>query len=55
MCVEERGELQTESIDNLFNIIIIENFPNLMKVSHPGMGRLQNAKPSGPKEKPGTS
>jgi hypothetical protein len=31
MGVEE--ELETEGIDNLFNRIILENFPNLMKES----------------------
>jgi hypothetical protein len=33
MGVEEREELQTEGIDNLFNRIIIEKFPNLKKES----------------------
>jgi hypothetical protein len=27
----EREELQTKGIDNLFNRIIVENFPNPMK------------------------
>jgi hypothetical protein len=43
-------EIQTEGIENLFNRIILENFPNLRK-SHPGIGNLHNTKPSGPKEK----
>jgi hypothetical protein len=31
MGVEEREEIQTKGIDNLFNRIIAENFPNLKK------------------------
>jgi hypothetical protein len=31
MGVEEGEELQTEGIDNLFNKIIVESFPNLKK------------------------
>jgi hypothetical protein len=28
MCIEEGKEIQTKSIDNLFNKIIAKNFPN---------------------------
>jgi hypothetical protein len=31
MAVEEGEEVQTKGIDNLFNRIIAENFPNLKK------------------------
>jgi hypothetical protein len=31
MGIEEGGEIQTKGIDNLFNTIIAENFPNLEK------------------------
>jgi hypothetical protein len=50
MGVEEGEELQTEDIDNVFNRMIIENFL-IWRKSHPGIGSLQNTKPSGPKEK----
>jgi hypothetical protein len=33
MGVEEREVIQTKGIDNLFNWIIAENFPNLKKES----------------------
>jgi hypothetical protein len=51
MGVEEREEIQTKGIDNLFNRIIAENFPNLKKELHPGIGSLQNTKPTRPKKK----
>jgi hypothetical protein len=52
MGVEEEEEIQTKGTDNLFNRIIAENFPNLEKESHPGVGSLQNTKPmTRPKEK----
>jgi hypothetical protein len=51
MVVEEEDKTQTKGIDNLFNRIIAENFPNLKKESYPGAGSLQNTKPSGPKQK----
>jgi hypothetical protein len=31
MGIEEGEEIQTKGIDNLFNKIIVENFPNLKK------------------------
>jgi hypothetical protein len=48
---EEGKEIQTKGTDNLVNRIIAENFPNLMKESHPGARILQNTKPKGPKKK----
>jgi hypothetical protein len=51
MGVEEREEIQTKGIDNLFNRIIAENFPNLEKENHQGAGNLQNTKLSGSKKK----
>jgi chromosome segregation ATPase len=51
MGVEEGEEIQTKGINNLFNRIIAEKFPNLEKESHPGAANLQSIKPSGPKEK----
>jgi hypothetical protein len=53
MGIEEGEEIQTKGIGNLFNRIIVENFPNLEKgESHPGAGSLQNnSKPLGPKKK----
>jgi hypothetical protein len=50
MGVEEGEEIQSKGIDNLFNRIITEKFPNLEKESHPGAGSLQNTKPTGPKK-----
>jgi hypothetical protein len=47
----EGEKIQTKDIDNLFNRIIAENFPNLKKENHPGTGCLQNTKLSGPKKK----
>jgi hypothetical protein len=51
MGVEEGEEKQIKGIDNLFNRIIAENFPNLEKQSYPGEGSLQNTKLSEPKTK----
>jgi hypothetical protein len=34
MDAKEREEIQTKGIDNLFNRMIAENFPNLDKESH---------------------
>jgi hypothetical protein len=48
--VEEREELQTEGIDNLFSRIIAETFPNLKK-ERVNAGSLQNIKPAEPKKK----
>jgi hypothetical protein len=31
MSIEEEEEIQTKDIDNLFNRVIAENFPNLEK------------------------
>jgi hypothetical protein len=33
MVVEEEDKTQTKGIDNLFNRIIAENFPNIKRVS----------------------
>jgi hypothetical protein len=51
MAVEEGEVIQAKGIDNLFNRLIAENFPNLKKESHIGAGSLQNTKLSGPKKK----
>jgi hypothetical protein len=51
MSVEEGEEIQTKSIDKLFNRMIAENIPNPEKESHPGAGSLQNTKPKEPKQK----
>jgi hypothetical protein len=40
----EEEEVQAKRMHNICNKIIIENFPNLEKNVHPGMGSLQNAK-----------
>jgi hypothetical protein len=50
MGLEEGNEIQTKGIDNIFNRIITENFPNFEIESHTGIASLQNTKPSGPKE-----
>jgi hypothetical protein len=46
----EEEEIQTKCIDNLFNRIIAQNFPNSRKRGHPSTGNLQNTKPSGTKK-----
>jgi hypothetical protein len=50
MGAEEGEEIQTKGIDNLFNRIIVKNFPNLEKES-PRCRSIQNTKPSGTKKK----
>jgi hypothetical protein len=47
----EGEDIKSKGIENLFNRIIAENFPNFKEESHLCAGSLQDNKPSGPKQK----
>jgi hypothetical protein len=44
MGIEEGEEVQAKGMENIFNKIIAENFPNLEKGEYPGTGSFQNTK-----------
>jgi hypothetical protein len=44
MGIEEGEEVQTKGMHNIFNKIIMENFPNLEKYCHTDARGLQNTK-----------
>ena len=44
------GEENEQGMENLFEEIMTENFPNLVKERHTGPGSAENPKQDGPKE-----
>jgi hypothetical protein len=44
MGIEEGEEVQAKGIHNIFNKIVMENFPNIESFAHSGTGSLQDTK-----------